>query len=312
MAALLQEGEAAPEEAPPDGCIARIKTIAPEYKLTLACALALAHAWISIMCLLEYKTFVSMLTGGALFLARDCVDGFENITSSPAAEDVVDFDRCALHASVFWSYIFGFVMYRLLSFGMGFYISSTFNAVIVGILLFAVDLTHKISQTRYEVCFAAVAMGLVNATALVVHGKTTHLISISIQRLVNALCDLAMKVGKPAAKKDVVKETLALSTSYILGGFLGSVLTHMMHHWRFTPLAILFFLILAAHDVVHAASMAVVKKNADEAKKSLLSHKKKIPSSGQLVAPGPAASDAVSIEMVSTASVKVGQEKPAQ
>ena len=219
-----------------------------------------------------------MLTGNALYLARDCVNGFENITSSPAAQDKADFDDCAVHASVLSSYIGGFIMYRILSVGLGFYISATANAVIVGLLLFAVDLTHNFSPTRFEVCFAAVALGLVNATALVVHGKTTHLITINIQRLVNAACDLVLKVGKPADKKVVVKETLLLISSYVFGGFLGSVLTHAMLDWLFTPLACFFFLILAAHDIVHAASMVVVKQDAGEVHKSLQKSFTKLPS----------------------------------
>lgn len=47
---------------------------------------------------------------------------------------------------------------------MGFYISSTALAVVVALLLLAVDVVHAAAHvhTPFEVCFAAVALGIVN------------------------------------------------------------------------------------------------------------------------------------------------------
>ena len=49
--------------------------------------------------------------------------------------------------------------------------------------------------SKFEVCFAAVALGMVNATAMVVHGYITQALTFNVQKCVMALMDIFFGVG---------------------------------------------------------------------------------------------------------------------
>ena len=295
------------DEEPSPTCWEAFKQAAPKWKLKLACCLAVAQGWTSILCLRIYGTFASIMTGNVLLLVTACVGG-KGSTSDSAYHPGDDGLNCGLHFSVLGSYCFGFILYRCLTTLMGFYISSSALALVVALLLLTVDVIHAATDAHggFEVCFAAVALGIVNvrraapnprpqtlglvvaaepdargssplflslqATALIVHGITTQMITISLQKLLTSAMDLVFQVGKRPAKCDAIKETGLLIGSFALGACIGAVLYDraLYRDWVFSPLAAIFFVLLVAHDYVHAAAMQVKKMEADAAQTAVI------------------------------------------
>jgi len=244
-------------EAPP-ACLEALKLRAPKWKLQLACLLAVAQGWTSMECLLIYKTFASIMTGNMLLVLRDWISG--------------DDRGYAVHLAVLASYAFGFVLYRGLTTLMGFYTSSTALGAVVALLLFAVDFVRAAGHlhSRFEVCFAATALGIVNATALVVHGITTHMVTITLQKLFMSIMDVAFRVGKRDAKYKAIRESGVLVGSFGTGAAIGAALYTRAGYtkWVFSSLAVTFFVLLVAHDYVFATELMVAKKEAAAAQQA--------------------------------------------
>lgn len=150
--------------------------------------------------------------------------------------------------------------------------SASAIAVICAALFVAVDITRVYwVRSPFQVCYAAVALGIVNAVALKVHGLTTHMITVHTQKTVLFVMDLVFKDEKTKvdAKCKGIRESTALAGSF-LGGAVGgaSLMAIPIDNWRFSALGALFFLLLCAHDFVYHAAMADVRKEAASSQKA--------------------------------------------
>ena len=269
-----------PSEKEARSCWARLARSAPQWKLPLACCLAVGHGWASATCLIVYRTYASIMTGNVLSLATDCIAAIPIWTDqinefSPMRGMLTSHyyrQQCAVHGSVFSSYCFGIAVYRVLNTLLGRRASASAIAVICAALFVAVDITRVYwVRSPFQVCYAAVALGIVNAVALKVHGLTTHMITVHTQKTVLFVMDLVFKDEK--TKVDVkckgIRESTALAGSF-LGGAVGgaSLMAIPIDNWRFSALGALFFLLLCAHDFVYHAAMADVRKEAASSQKA--------------------------------------------
>ena len=253
-------------------CWAAVRQRAPQWKLQLACGLAFAHGWASLLCLIVYRTFASIMTGNVLSLATDCFGAIplwaEHISQWNAFATTLSTayyrQQCAVHGSVFASYCLGLALYRVINTLLGRWASASAIALICSSLFVAVDVTRMyVTTSAFEVSFAAVALGIVNAVAIKVHGLTTHMITIHTQKMVLTLMDLFFEAEFPDAKCKGLRETTALVASFAGGAAGGAAsMAIPIDNWRFSALGALFFLLLCAHDFVYHAAMADIKLEA--------------------------------------------------
>lgn len=104
------------------------------------------------------------------------------------------------------------------------------------------------------------------------------MITISLQKVLMSIMDLVFQVGNRSVKCSAIKESGLLVASFTTGAIIGAVLYERARYrdWVFSPLAAIFFVLLVAHDYVHAAAMQDKKKDAAATKAAIVAAVKSI------------------------------------
>jgi uncharacterized membrane protein YoaK (UPF0700 family) len=237
--------------------------------------LAVCHGWASFVSFSRFGGFASMMTGNLLFGAGAVVNTIGNMASSSssnvssAGASSGGIDDVLFFSTLLASYSCGLVLYRVTLVLTRFHDSATVSAILIMCLLVATDaLLYLASQHRLLMCIVAAAMGCVNAVVMVVNGHTTHVLTLQLQRAVMLAVDLLLGVGGTEAKTKQKKllallEAVSLITSFLAGAVVAaSLVSWGAEHFQFSPIGVVFGVILSLHDCEHDAEQKKVEKAA--------------------------------------------------
>ncbi|KAJ8607872.1 hypothetical protein CTAYLR_008900 [Chrysophaeum taylorii] len=215
---------------------------APSKKRVLVNGLAFTIGWSNVLCLLQYTTFGTMLTGNSIYWAQALAER--------------RFSDAGFYASVIGAFCVGQTTFRFVDARRGPGAATAVSPVVFALALAqdALDFAFPASD-RWHVLLLSTILGIVCALANDVDGTVVNMVTGHIQRTAAALFDLFGLGRRDAETLESLKDSSAVFLSFFLGVCCGTLAVERGLYRRhdtfapaFTPLGLAFASLLCLHD----------------------------------------------------------------
>lgn len=212
-------------------------------KAALINGMAFTVGWANVLCLLQYESFGTMMTGNTMFLAQNLVLGH--------------WVSVGFYASLIASFCIGQSIFRAIDLRLPAGRAATFVAplaLLLAVLQDVLALMHP-STARWHLALLSCILGMVCGLANEIDGVVVNMVTGHIQKIANMLFDFVTSTHLDATRSAALKTSSAVLASFfagVCGGTLAvegrAYASSQVFVPMFTPLGLAFAGLLCLHD----------------------------------------------------------------